>query len=306
MREVFALSEQHRAKNFFVHLAYWHQSRRAFRVFARALSDGESVDPRPESPIIVIGMHRSGTSLLTRQLEDLGVNMGKWQDEVTREALFFRHRNQIMLMLASAAWDNPESFLRALEKPHWRQAFSRVAANDLETVRTANFLPPKRLAGFTSATNRMWGFKDPRTSITLPVWLDIFPNARIINIVRDGNAVASSLRERGKKQIHDGLPFSLVSQDLASGQSLWAEYVLTAHNHCSTLPRDNYLEIRYENLLQAPDAALVDIATFIGLDHDPELLEKAASRVNQVRRTIDPLGPVSKKAQRAFELYDYL
>jgi hypothetical protein len=220
--------------------------------------------------------------------------------------LFFRHRNQLLCSLANASWDNPDAFLRALNNPRWQRAFARVAACDLGTIYTLNFLPPEALARVMPAPNQFWGFKDPRTSLTLPVWRDIFPNAKIINIVRDGNAVASSLHQRSKKQLQNGLPFSLVSLEPAMNLSLWAEYVLTAHKHCASLPRDQYLEIRYENLLRAPEAVLLDVAKFIGLNFDSKQVEKAASLINHSQRPIEQSSPVCPKAKKALELYNYL
>ena len=291
----------------FVHrVAFRHRFYRALEVFEQATDDGESVVPRSESPLIIIGMHRSGTSLLARQMEDLGIAMGKWQGKNTSEAMFFRHRNELLFALAHASWDNPDAFLRALDKPLWRRAFARAAACDLGTLYTLNFLPPKALARFTSAPHRFWGFKDPRTSLTLPVWCDIFPNAKVINIVRDGNAVASSLHERSKKQLRKGLPMSLVSLDPEMGLSLWAEYVLTARKHCASLPQDRYLEVRYENLLAAPETVLLDAAKFIGVSADSSQIGKAASRVHRGQKSVKPSYPVCSKAQRALELYNYL
>ncbi len=294
------------AKSAVHHVAYRQLHCRALKHFAQALDDGESVNPRPERPLIVIGMHRSGTTLLARQLEDLGFAMGKWQGKRTSEAMFFRHRNQLLFSLTHAGWDTPESFLRALDNPDWRRAFARVAACDLGTIRTLNFLPPKALARVTRAPNRFWGFKDPRTSLTLPVWRDIFPDAKIINIVRDGNAVASSLYQRSKKWLHDGLPLSLVTLDPAIGLSLWAEYVLTVQKHCMSLPQDQYHEIRYENLLQAPKTELLGVAEFAGMNVNSEKVEIAASRVKRSPRPVKCSSNVSPKAQRALELYDYL
>ena len=294
------------AKRAVRHVAYRHRYYQAVKLFGQALDDGETVSPRLERPLIIIGMHRSGTSLLTRQLEDLGVAMGKWQGKNTSEAMFFRHRNQLLFSLAHARWDNPEAFLRALDNSDWRRAFARVAARDLGTVRTLNFLPPKALGRFTRAPHEFWGFKDPRTTLTLPVWLDIFPDAKVINIVRDGNAVASSLHQRGKKQLQDVTGMSLVSLDTSMGLSLWAEYVLTASEHCASLPQDRYLEIRYENLMREPEAELLSVAKFAGLNADAEQVEKAASRINRTQRPVEAISPVAPKAQRALELYNYL
>jgi hypothetical protein len=44
-----------------------------------------------------------------------------------------------------------------------------------------------------------WGWKDPRNSITLPVWLKLFPDARVIHIVRNGVDVAESLYRRQQR-----------------------------------------------------------------------------------------------------------
>lgn len=40
------------------------------------------------SPILIIGMHRSGTSMITRKLESLGLFLGNEKDE-NDEAFFF-------------------------------------------------------------------------------------------------------------------------------------------------------------------------------------------------------------------------
>ena len=279
---------------------------RALKHFRQSLDDGEPVRPRSESPLIIVGMHRSGTSLLARLLEDLGVAMGKWRGKNNSEAMFFWHRNKLLFSLARASWDNPDALLCALDDPDWRRAFARVAACDLETVYTLSFLPPKALARFVPAPNPVWGFKDPRTSLTLPVWRDIFPNAKIINIVRDGNAVASSLYERSQKWLQDGLPLSLVTLDRTKALSLWAEYVLAARNNCATLPPDRYHEIRYENLIRTPELELLGIAEFAGLNVDSGLVQSAALRINRSARPVECSGNVSQKAQKALELYEYL
>ena len=58
-------------------------------------------------PVIVIGMHRSGTSMLTRFIQDLGVFMGKDLSE-NDESRFFMNLNRWILFQAGASWDVPE------------------------------------------------------------------------------------------------------------------------------------------------------------------------------------------------------
>ena len=57
-------------------------------------------------PIIIVGMHRSGTSLVTRLLEQLGLFVGCEKDE-NNESLFFQELNDWILCQAGATWDNP-------------------------------------------------------------------------------------------------------------------------------------------------------------------------------------------------------
>jgi len=58
-------------------------------------------------PLILLGMHRSGTSMAARLLERLGVFMG-WRKDSNHEADFFRHANEWLLSQAGGAWDHPE------------------------------------------------------------------------------------------------------------------------------------------------------------------------------------------------------
>ena len=45
-----------------------------------------------------------------------------------------------------------------------------------------------------------WGWKDPRTTITFPIWLQVFPKAKILHILRNGVDVAISIYRRSLVQ----------------------------------------------------------------------------------------------------------
>ena len=66
-------------------------------------------------PVIFIGMHRSGTSMLGRLLEELGMFFGSLKDE-NNEALFFQDLNEWLLGQCGGRWDNPATF----NKYFWR------------------------------------------------------------------------------------------------------------------------------------------------------------------------------------------
>ena len=58
------------------------------------------------SPVVVVGMHRSGTSLVSRILDQSGVMMGKDLQE-DHESLFFIGLNEWIYENAGASWERP-------------------------------------------------------------------------------------------------------------------------------------------------------------------------------------------------------
>ena len=61
------------------------------------------------SPIMISGMHRSGTSMLTGVLNDLGLIIGNKLDS-NKESIFFQRINIWMMSLLGASWDSPKQF----------------------------------------------------------------------------------------------------------------------------------------------------------------------------------------------------
>jgi len=63
-------------------------------------------DLKQMQPIIIIGMHRSGTSMISRIFEDLGVFMGHIKDS-NNEAIFFRKINNKIFKSCYTNWEYP-------------------------------------------------------------------------------------------------------------------------------------------------------------------------------------------------------
>ena len=66
-----------------------------------------------QPPVIIIGMHRSGTSLLTRTLRELGFFMGADTGR-NDESAYFNAINTWLFRQASATWDQPEGMANLL------------------------------------------------------------------------------------------------------------------------------------------------------------------------------------------------
>lgn len=146
------------------------------RLTAKAGLTGRN--PGRGSPIIVLGMHRSGTSFLTGSLQLAGLALGqhsvsdRYNQKGNREnAGFVGFHNDVLAQRANA-WDNPPA-----ETIVWTEA-ERLRAQSL-------------VASFDATT--LWGFKDPRTLLMMDEWQLMCPQAAYIGIFRNPVAVVRSL-----------------------------------------------------------------------------------------------------------------
>lgn len=163
-------------------------------------------------PIIVIGMHRSGTSLVAGLLSLLGVYCDPKMPPPPADAALprpgngarvagygeaqaFRLLNERLLRQAGSAWDNVDDFLMKRDDPQFASAsLSAIQSATYRELKTdyLDMMPPLESSG--------WGWKDPVNSLTAPYWLRIFPDATLIHVVRDPRDVAASLVRRAQKQ----------------------------------------------------------------------------------------------------------
>lgn len=139
--------------------------------------------------VIVLGMHRSGTSCLAGCLEAAGLFLS----EVNVKAPFNAHGNresrQIMDLHEAVLADNGGAWDAPPETVEWQ-----AARLDKRNAIIASY--PAQLA---------WGFKDPRTLITLDGWLQVLPHARLVGTFRHPLAVAASLQHRNGFDTHTAL-----------------------------------------------------------------------------------------------------
>ncbi len=235
-------------------------------------------------PILIIGCHRSGTSLLSNILHKMGVWMGGVQDS-NFEPYYFVVANERLLFHFGATWDNPLPFVERMQSPddialaaamlHNFPYQHRDFFNDyLGEERTSLLkLPP------------LWGWKEPRTSITLPIWLHYFPKAKIIHMQRDGDKVAASMHKRHialLNECYDGkvpadYPLDALIHthyvihshrpaDRDEAYKIWQEYEATIAQWKKQFPSNEWLTVRYENLLEEPEAVLQEVGDFCGVD----------------------------------------
>ncbi len=254
------------------------------------------------SPIIIIGMHRSGTTMITRMLEQLGLFVGNKKED-NNEAIFFFELNDWMLRQSGGNWDNLASVRYLLENQEIRNLVIDYLQIILKSPWFINYLGWKNYLRYRSPhkISIPWGWKDPRNTFLLPIWLDIFPNAKVIHIYRNGVDVANSLKVRAEKELREsvkkhfrrkilywlykkkhGFVDSPKVFHLESGIKLWEIYMEKAFSYNSKLGK-NALHIKYEDFLLNPLDGLQVLVEFCDLKADTEQLKTVAAQVKTGR-----------------------
>jgi sulfotransferase family protein len=193
--------------------------------------------------IVVLGMHRSGTSLLTSVLARLGCYVGS-------DTIAVGPWNR------TGHWEHPEvteldDELLAALGANWFD-LARLDLSELPEPAHAGFAGRARTIIEELDRHRPWAIKDPRLCSLLPFWRPLLQNPVAILIHRDPVEVAYSLRAR------DGFP-------LPFGVALWEHSLRSALKASAGMPR---ILVRHASLLRDPVAAastLLDQLAAVGV-----------------------------------------
>ena len=238
-----------------------------------------------DNPIVILGMHRSGTSLLAQILNDFGVFMGHTLKKHL-EADFFRNANEWILRRARGNWDMPINAQYLLEAPKSRIIVERKLRKQIISNRfLQSYIGPSNIDAFYRNPKFIWGWKDPRTTITWPAWHWVFPRAKYVFIYRNGVDAAQSLKAREKRRKSLNLrPLSLRCSDLDGAFSLWEEYNRMFYKCLEKYNDINLLQICFENLLVNPIREMKRLNDFIGTSLDEPKIAKISGIINRKKR----------------------
>jgi hypothetical protein len=260
----------------------------------------------PQLPLIIIGMHRSGTSLIAETLQKLGFFMG-WRKDRNFEAKFFININVWLFRRSQADWYVPARVDELVHDTHVRKPLVEYLRFLIGTPRTFSFLGYQNFIRFRHLKNLAipWGWKDPRNTYTLPLWLDVFPRAKVLHIYRNGVDVASSLQARSKtlnintqgltgwKQPQRGLmysfvpglnpPFSAHLITLEEGFTLWETYTRRADSQVAALPAEQTKTISYEGFLTNTAQVTQEICDFAEINVSRARIQAATNGVITTR-----------------------
>lgn len=234
-----------------------------------AKSQRENVDPDDNlkrSVVLILGMHRSGTSAFSRVANLLGAKLpdkliaplpsnesGHW------EPAEINWLNEEILPAAGSSWDDWRRF-----NPDWYRSpvYAEFRKRALRIMDDSYGGAPLCL------------IKDPRICRLLPFWADVIHSfgAEPLCVIplRNPMEVAFSLRER------DGF-------DLAKSQMLWLRHCLDAENDSRRLRR---VFVTYEQLLQSWSTVADKISTVL----DIAWPRRSATAVVEIERYLSSRG----------------
>jgi GT2 family glycosyltransferase len=206
-------------------------------------------------PVAVAGMHRSGTSMIAKALHLAGLFLGEEADLIDPtpdnpdgywENARFVDVNDEILAALGGGWDSPPAVPRRFEEdPRLRGLRQRA----------------KKL-GDEFRTKEPWGWKDPRNSLTVPLWLQLFPELKVVVCLRNPLAVALSLHQRY---------FSY-----STALELWETY---NRRVVESVASDQILVTDYEAWISRPAAEIRRTLGFLGLPMTRGTVESARSAV---------------------------
>lgn len=226
--------------------------------------------------VVVLGMHRSGTSTVAGILNKLGIYMG---DDLLKanhsnpvghfENKKFIELNDKILKSAGGRWDWPPTKDVILMQ---RNKFEKDIINLIKSE---------------SITN-IWGWKDPRTSLTIDLYYEFLENPHFIICTRDDNDVGRSLYKRGDMTQEEG--------------ALLSEIYKTKINNFLESHKDiKKITINFDALIKDPREIVSRIIDFLKINLSEQQIAEAISHV----KTPDEIVLLRNKASDKWSKFLY-
>ena len=243
------------------------------------------LSPRLREPVFVLGAPRSGTTFLGSCIGALPDVSYHFEPRVTKAA-------------ARQVYEGTWSAQRAARVFRTSYRLLLVAAGD---------------------GGRRFVEKNPENCFVVPFLVAPFPDARFVQIIRDGRDVAVSHAEKpwlsatsagtGKRgrggqawgpwarwwvEPERATEFAEAS-DLTRTAWSWRRFTDSARQALAELPADRVLTVRYEDVVTRPEEAAATLAAFFGYSEPPQALLDALGRadtgsIGRWRTALDEAG----------------
>lgn len=214
---------------------------------------GALVSERPRPIVVVLGMHRSGTSLLSNALHVLGVDMADETDHVSPKN-------------PGGFWERPElvaihdEILAAMGRPISLPSHVLPFRPAWWRAKEVQALKPKLKAYLREQladSENPWGFKDPRTCRMLPLWREVFRELNlepvyVVAVRRPAESSVSMSRKSPARRL-----------SVASGELMWLSYNYDIARH--VLLKSPAIVVDYDEWFADASAVGQRLAETLGL-----------------------------------------
>jgi hypothetical protein len=217
--------------------------------------------------VLVLGMHRSGTSAIARGLQALGVYLGTdflspqpdnptgyWEDRNIFEI------NERLLSVFGLKWED----VSLIDGARWHEPeIEALLAEAVKYLRS------------TLATRPLWGFKDPRTIRLLPFWHSVLRELEVkecyVVMIRNPRSVAASLAQRQGMEAVTSHLLWLMHMAPSLNMICGRQFIVTDYDLLMAEPRHQLERIARRLDLPLDDASTAGIAQFVDGFLDPNL-----------------------------------
>ncbi|MFA9459044.1 sulfotransferase family protein [Halalkalibacter sp. AB-rgal2] len=214
--------------------------------------------------VCILGMHRSGTSMTARMINLLGVHLGNPHEVISKggqfnEKGFWEHKGitqtqQRILRSLSRSWDTNQP----LPENWWKNKKIEPLKRQLSAIINKDF-----------SNKKIWGWKDPRTCLLLPMWNELLSNKNVnihyLIVVRNPLDVVYSLERRN-------------GFTLADSFQIWLLYVLNSLYWTNGMQR---MIIDYDDFLQNWEWRIQEVVKELRVEPPNEtIIEKMSSFVS--------------------------
>lgn len=221
-------------------------------------------------PIFIVGCGRSGTTLLRLILN--------------------RHSN---ISIPEETWYYPQLYneLIGLSKmpPDWQKyvsskvlkynsvSFPNIGLNDLIPLLEnetwgdwTSIIPLVNRYYAKIESKKRWGDKTPGYVMHLPIIKQLFPDAKVIHMVRDGRDVIPSILKY----------WSVGPQttSLMETAFYWKRHVSRGVKFGPKLFGENYMELKYEDLVSVPEIQIQKVCDFIGESYEVTMIDNTMDK----------------------------
>lgn len=235
-----------------------------------------------KQPVLILGMYRSGGSMVAELLNHAGILTGVAGSEEP-ESNIFGELNHWILGQTGATWDNPYNF-RFLTDEMKNEAV-KVFARRLKGKHLKRFFG-KNISGVRKPEkiDFDWGWFHPLNTFTTDIWQALFDELKIIHVYRNPVDVAASLRNYNltrravyKKQLLSGIRRrrlesklttariydpSVRTLHLEEGFKLWSDYVEVA-NQLHSKTRLRVYDLCFEDFIGNFETEIVRLMSFL-------------------------------------------